>query len=186
MWVSDLARGTLTRLTTDEAPDGNPLWTPDGRRVAFRSDRNGQPEIFWQAADGSGTAELLLTIDESVTDIIPYDWSPDGATLFVHATFPETGRDVGMVSLDGPGTWEPLIETGANEHMSAISPDGRWLAYTSNETGRDEVYVQRFPELEGRTAISVGGGRSSSWSADGAGSCSIFAPPQDQPMRSCG
>ena len=98
--VSELARGTLTRLTTDEAFDGNPLWQPDGRRVVFASDRNGQRELFLQAADGSGTAERVLTIDESVADIIPHDWSPDGATLFVQAIFPETRDDVGMVSIE--------------------------------------------------------------------------------------
>ena len=170
VWVSELARGTLTRLTRDDAFDGRPLWHPDGRRVAFRSDRNGQPELFWQAADGSGTAERLLTIDEAVTDIVPYDWSPDGATLFVVARFPETGSDVGMVSIDddGPGTWEPIVQTAAREVWPAISPDGRWLAYTSDETGRFEVYVQRFPEREGRQPISVGGGTIPEWSADGS------------------
>ena len=124
-------------------------------------------------------------MDESVSQIVSYDWSLDGATLFVRARFPETGRDVGMVSVDGPGTWEPLIQTAANEGMPALSPDGRWLAYTSNETGRDEVYVQRFPELEGRTAISVGGGRSSNWSADGRELFYLRAPsgPPDAVMR---
>ena len=86
VWVSELARGTLTRLTTDEGFDGNPLWSSDGSRVAFASNRNGQPEVFWKSADGSGTPELLLTMDESMSSIYPYDWSPDGATLFLHAT----------------------------------------------------------------------------------------------------
>ena len=167
VWVSELARGTLTRLTTDEASSANPLWSPDGRRVAFSSSRDGQPGVFWQSADGSGTAERLLAIDESSGGIVPYDWSPDGATLFVEVTFPETRGDIGMVSVEGPGTWEPLIQTAAIERMPALSPDGRWLAYASNETGGNEVYVQRFPELQGRTAISVGGGRWPHWSADG-------------------
>ena len=167
VWVSELSRGTLARLTTGEAFDGSPLWSPDGSRVAFESHRNGQPEVFWRAADSSGPAELLLTVDESVRAIVPSDWSPDATILFAHADFPETGSDVGMVSIDGPGTWEPLIRTAADEWSPAISPDGRWLAYTSDETGRDEVYVQRFPELEGRTQISVGGGEKPTWSADG-------------------
>ena len=183
VWVSDVVRGTLTRLTTDDAFDGRPLWHPDGRRVAFRSDRNGQPEVFWQAADGSGTAERLLTIDESVTDIVPYDWSPDGATLFVSATFRETGSDVGMVSIEGPGTWEPLIQTAARETWPTISPDGRWLAYASNETGSFEVYVQRFPELEGKQPISVGGGTLPHWSADGSELFYGRGGPPDAMMR---
>ena len=129
IWVSELARGTLTRVTTDEGLDANPLWSPDGSRVAFTSNRNGQPEVFWKSADGSGTAELLLTMEESVSSIYPYDWSPDGTTLFLHATLPETGRDIGMVSMEGPGTWEPLIQTAAEEWAPTLSPDGQWLAY---------------------------------------------------------
>ena len=117
IWVSELARWTLTRLTTDEAFDGNPLWSPDGRRVAFASLRNGQPEVFWQAADGSGTAKRLLTMDESVIAITPYDWSPDGGTLFVSVNFPETIYDVGMVSAEGAGTWKPLIQTAASSSI---------------------------------------------------------------------
>ena len=166
VWVSELARGSLTRLTTHEAADANPLWSPDGRRVAFSSNRNGQAEIWWRAADGSAEAELLMTTDEPTTDLVAYDWSPDGGTLFAMVTFPETGRDIGMVSVGRPGTWEPLIQTAANEFAPTISPDGRWLAYTSDETGRDEVYVQRFPELEERRQISLGGGRKPDWLAD--------------------
>ena len=182
VWISELARGTLTRLTTDEAFDGNPLWSRDGRRVAFTSNRNGKPEVFWQAADGSGSAEPLLTMDEAVTEIYPYDWTPDGATLFVHARFPATGYDIGMVSLEGPGTWEPLIQTAANERSPALSPNGRWLAYNSDVTGRNQVYVQRFPELEDRQPISVVGGFSPRWSADGRELFYLRAstgPPED-------
>ena len=176
VWVSELARGTLTRLTTDEGFDGNPLWSPDGRRVAFLSTRNGQPELFWKSADGSGSAELLITMDESVSSIYPYDWSSDGATLFLDATFQETGHDVGMVSMEGPGTWAPLVQTVAEEWAPTLSPDGRWLAYTSDETGRNEVYVQRFPELEDRRLVSVGGGHRSTWSPDGRELLYLRAP----------
>ncbi len=165
IWVSELARGTLTRLTTDEARDTGPLWSPDGRRVVFGSDRNGQGELFWRLADGSGTAEPVLT--ESVPTASAGAWSPDGATLFVTALFPGMGRDIGMVSTEGPGTWEPLIQTAANQRSPAISPDGQWLAYSSDETGRGEIYVQRFPELDARRAISLGGGSRPTWSADG-------------------
>ena len=185
VWVSELARGTLTRLTTDEGFDGNPLWSPDGRRVVFQSNRNGQPEVFWKSADGSGTAELLVTMDEAVSDIHPHDWSPDGDMLFLHALFPETGLDVGMVSVEGPGTWEPLIQTAADERSPALSPDGRWLAYDSDETGRPEVYMLRFPELEDRRPISVGGGYWPSWSPDGRELFYVRAPagPPEAVMR---
>ena len=185
VWVSELARGTLTRVTTHAAVDTRPLWHPDGQSVVFASFRDGPLALFRKAADGTGTAEPLVTFDESVTFITPYDWSPDGARLFVDAVLPETGSDVGMVSLDGPGTWEPLIQTAATEWSPALSPNGRWLAYTSNETGQQEVYVQRFPELDGRQVISVGGGASPNWSADGREIIYLRAPvgPRDAVMR---
>ena len=184
VWVSELARGTLTRLTTDEGFDGNPLWSPDGRRVAFASNRNGQPEVFWKSADGSGTAELLVTMDESVSSIYPYDWSPDGTTLFLHWTLPETGRDVGMVSMEGPGTWEPLIHTVAEEWAPTLSPDERWLAYTSDETGRNEVYVQRFRSLK-TGARSLSAAATSPRGPPTAASSSTFAPQGGHRRRSC-
>ena len=185
IWVSDLARGTLTRLTTDEATDAYPLWHPDGRRVAFVSDRSGQLEVFWQAADGTGIPERLLAFDEAVSQVTLHDWSADGATLFLGAMLPETGPDVGMVSIEGTGTWEPLIQTAAGESAPAISPNGRWLAYSSNVTGVWEVYVERFPDLEGRQLISIGGGDNPAWSDDGRALLYLRRPlgPTDAVMR---
>ena len=167
IWISELARGTLTRLTTDAAIDTNPLWGPEGRRIVFRSDRNGRPELFWQPADGSAPPELLLSIDGTVSDIVPGSWSPDGQTLFLHAEFADTQRDMGMVSVDGDRVWEPLLQGPTHEYSPAISPNGRWLAYTSRESGLFEVYAQRFPEMEGRQQISVGGGYRPTWSPGG-------------------
>ena len=166
IWVSELARGTLTRLTTQPGDDTHPLWSPDGRRVAFMSREDGRATVYRQAADGSGTAERLLS-DALMTEFVPYDWSPDGQTLFLTAVSPETGRDIGMVSSDGSGTWEPLVQTSADEESPAISPNGRWLAYASRESGRSEVYVQRFPEILGRQQVSVGSGYRPQWSEDG-------------------
>ena len=171
-------------MTTHAARDVRPLWHPDGQSVVFASTRDGPLALFRKAADGTGTAEPLVTFDESVTLITPYDWSPDGARLLVDAVLPETGSDVGMVSLDGPGTWEPLVQTAATEWSPALSPNGRWLAYTSDVTGQQEVYVQRFPELDGRQVISVGGGASPNWSADGRELiCLAPGGPPDAVMR---
>ena len=168
VWVADLARGSLARLTTDEATDISPLWHPDGRRVAFVSDRSGQLEVFWREVDGSETAERLLVFDEAVSQITLHDWSADGATLFLAAVLPESGSDVGMVSVgERPGSWEPLIHTAAREYAPALSPDGSWMAYSSDVTGVWEVYVERFPGLEGRKLISIGGGDYPTWSDDG-------------------
>ena len=166
VWVSDLARGTLTRLTTQPGVDTYPLWSPDGQRVVFTSVEDGRATLSWQAADGSGTPERLFT-DERMTDFVPYDWSLDGETLFLTAVSPDTGRDIGMVSSDGSGIWEPLVQTPVDEMSPALSPNGRWLAYASWESGRAEVYVQRFPELRGRQQVSVGSGHRPHWSEDG-------------------
>ena len=102
-----------------------------------------------------------------MTELRPSGWSPDGATLLVEATFPDTGRDVLTASTSEPGTWEPLVQTPANEWSPVLSPDGRWLAYMSDQSGREEVYVQQYPELSGRIQISTGGGHAPSWSFDG-------------------
>ena len=102
-----------------------------------------------------------------MTDLVPYDWSLDGETLFLTGVSPDTDRDVGMVASDGSGTWTPLVQTPARDLAPAISPDGRWLAYASNESGRYEVYVQRFPEMLGRQQVSVGTGHRPHWSEDG-------------------
>ena len=166
IWISELARGTLTRLTTQPGDDTYPLWSADGQRVAFMSREDSGVTIYVQAADGSGTPDRLLT-NEMLTALVPYDWSPDGETLFLTAFSPETDRDVGMVSTDGLGTWEPLIQTPAREQSPAISPDGRWLAYASDESGRSEVYVQRFPDFLGRQQVSVESGYRPRWSEDG-------------------
>ena len=166
VWVSELARGTLTRLTTRPGVDTYPLWSPDGQRVVFMSTEDGRVTLYQQAADGSGTPERLLT-DETMTDLVPYDWSPDGETLFLTGVSPDTDRDVGMVASDGSGTWTPLVQTPARDLAPAISPDGRWLAYASNESGLYEVYVQRFPEMLGRQQVSVGTGHRPHWSDDG-------------------
>lgn len=180
----ELARGARTRVTRDEALDGNAIWHPDGRRLVFTSHRNGQPERFWQAADGSGTAERVLRI-AGATDIVPHDWSPDGATLFVVAVLPETGADVGMVSFEGSGTWEPLLQTPADEMTPTLSPNGRWLAHGSDETGHGEVYVRRYPELDGQTPISLGRADGPLWSPDGRELFFLRAPvgPLDAVMR---
>lgn len=167
VWIADLARGSLSRLTTDESFDGNPLWSPDGQRIVFTSVRNGRPELFAQPADGSGPAESLLAIDDTVTRIVAGGWSPDGQTLFLQADSPETARDIGTLSMDGSATWTPLLQTEASEWSPALSPDGRWLAYASDETGRNEIYAVRYPDLTGRQQISLGGGYAPRWSDGG-------------------
>ena len=165
VWLSELARGTLSRLTTDPAADENPLWTPNGQRVVFTTTRDGSQGIFWRPADGPGAAEQLLTID-GASSYSPAQWVDD-RTLLVWVFLRATGADIGVLSLDGEPSWQPLLATDAQEFTPTVSPDGRWIAYSSNETGAREVYVQRFPELGDKRQISVGGGQDPVWSPDG-------------------
>ena len=127
VWVSELARGTLSRLTTNPGVDVSPLWTPDGERVVFQSDRDGSRGLYWVAADGTGEVERLITIDDAQV-VRPYAWSADGSTLVFEYVTTESGRDIGVLSLEGETTWEPLLATMADEYSPAISPDGGWIA----------------------------------------------------------
>ena len=154
VWVSELASGTFRRLTTDPATDSSPLWTADGERVVFASQREGSWGLFSMAWDGAGDAERLMVIEDA-QDLQPYGWSPDGALLFQYLGAAGTSQDIGMLPVDGDGAWEPLLDTEADELAPAISPDGQWITYTSNRTGTREIYVQRFPELGGEQLVST-------------------------------
>ena len=158
VWIYDLARKTLTRLTFDEAFDGFPLWTPDGSRVVFQSLREGGG-LFWKAADGTGEVERLL---ESSDAPRPYGWSADGRLVFE-----QNPGDIGVLTVDGDRTMELVIDTEFLEREPAMSPDGRWIAYRSNESGQAEIYVRPFPNLDdGKWQVSAGGGFDPVWSPD--------------------
>jgi len=165
-WIYDLARGTMTRLTFDAAPDFVALWTPDGQRVVFSSTRDGGFEnLYWRAADGTGQVERLTTSPTSQT---PYSFSPDGKQLVFTERHPPTGLDLYVLSMEGEFTAEPLLQTPFHERDAAISPDGRWMAYRSNESGSWQVYVRPFPNVEdGRWQVSTGGGISPVWGRQG-------------------
>ena len=186
VWVSNLARGDMIRLTTDPAFDGAPLWSPDGRRVVFTTTRNGQAEVMWTLADGTGTPETLAIFEGSGSRPVAYDFSPDGTTLLV-----ATGRsgdnqgDIGIVTIEGGDGWRPLIQTEADERTPTVSPNGRWFAYASNETGNNEVYVERFPDGGNKRVVSIAGGHTPSWSADGQALVYLRSPngPADAVMR---
>ena len=159
LWTYDLSRDTLTRLTFDEAYDYAPLWTPDSSRVVFGSDRDGGG-LFWKAADGTGEAERLL---ESPDRPEPYTWAADGRLVFDQAP-----GDIGVLTVDGERTMALLIDTDFTEYNPAVSPDGRWLAYQSDESGNVEIYVRPFPDVEaGLWQVSNAGGTTPVWSQDG-------------------
>jgi serine/threonine-protein kinase len=164
IWIWDFGRKTLTRFTTDPALDRMPLWTPDGRRVVFSSDRAGPANIYWQPADGTGTAERLT---QSPLAQFPNSISPDGAQLVVRMNAPGS-TDLMAVSLGQDHKVRPLVRSPFNEDDGEISPDGRWLAYQSNESGRFEIYVRPFPNTEsGRWLVSTDGGMQALWARNG-------------------
>ncbi|MEQ1760496.1 MAG: protein kinase [Vicinamibacterales bacterium] len=165
VWIWDLARATLQRLSFDPGQNRGPVWSRDGQRVAFSRPVNAAEEIYWQAADGSGVAEALT--EKSTTLMIPSDFSPDGKTLLYDPS--NTPRDIWMIPVTGPRTaGVPLLNGPSNETNPAVSPDGRSLAYESNESGQAEIYVRPFPMVNGgRWQISTGGGTAAHWSHDG-------------------
>jgi serine/threonine-protein kinase len=170
IWIWDFARKTLTRLTFDPGLDRFPLWSPDGRRIAFSSQRDksrGNP--FWQAADGTGTVERLAESDDD-RQVFPTSFSPDGTRLLVYgdAVSNPDDDDLAIVQVQGEGRLMPLLRTAFVEQNAVVSPDGRWLAYNSNESGRHEVYVRPFPDLDkGRWQVSTSGGSQPLWARDG-------------------
>jgi len=165
IWTWDFARQTLTRLTFDPAQDTYPLWMPDGRRLIFASARSGVENLFWQAADGAGAVERLT---ESPDAQVPHAITPDGTRIVFREAATTTGNDLMLMPLQPPRRAQPLVQTMFNERNAEIGPDGRWLAYESNESGRLEIYVRPFPEVGGgRWQVSTGGGRTPLWSRNG-------------------
>ncbi len=178
IWIWDLARETLTRLTFAPGLDRAAAWTPDGRRVASSSQRDGAAgSLFWQAADGTGAAEPL---SDSPGATFPQAFSPEGDQLLFTAPAGEGGGwDIGIVSTQGEHSVTPLIETPAHERNAELSPDGQRVAYESDESGQFEVYVRPFPNVEeGRWLVSRDGGTRPLWALDGRELFYLGAPGQ--------
>jgi eukaryotic-like serine/threonine-protein kinase len=164
LWVYDLARGALTQLASKQASSINPVWTPDGRRVAYRSNKAGIWNLYWRPADGSGAEERLITSDHSDT---PDSWSPDGRVLAFQEANPTAGIDVWMLSLEGDHKPQLFLRTPFNELAAQFSPDGHWLAYESDESGGYQVYVQPYPGPGGKWQVSTDGGSKPRWNPKG-------------------
>ena len=162
VWAYDFARATTTRMTYGH--HHFPIWTPDGKRLTFASGGVGSANLFWGPADGSGVEERLTT---SNNEQWPESWSPDGRTLAFDELDPISGFDIWTVSLDGDRKPRPFLKTPYNEFRPRFSPDGRWLAYHSNESGRTEVYVRPFPGPGAKTKVSIDGGGGPRWGQDG-------------------
>ena len=162
VWIYDLARGTLGRLTTDPASDRSPLWTPDGQRIVFTSNRNGYPELFWRPADGTGSDERFLARAKDLTDLRGNGWSADGRQLLF--TEVSATSAIGQIAVERPSEAKLLVKS---DSPSPVSPDGGWIAYQSTVSGRTEIYVEKYPELGSRQLMSTGGGQRPLWSRDG-------------------
>ena len=162
IWVYDIPRMALTRLTF-EGGTTHPAWSPDGKKLAFLSDRDGPPNIFWQMADGSGGVERLTTHDYQTA---PASFSPDGQLLAFNEGNPETGRDIRVLNL-GDRQAETFLQTRYQEGAPRFSPDGKWMAYVSDESGRGQVYVRQFPQGDTKWQISGTGGAEPRWAPSG-------------------
>jgi serine/threonine-protein kinase len=164
IWIYHLDRNTFSRLTTEGA-NLRAEWTPDGKRVVFRSERAGKVGIWWQPADGSGPAELLYEPPVEPFEAIV---SPDAKWLvFRSAPGSVNSRDILAVPMEGEKKVVPLVVGPATESLPRISPDGKWLAYQSNEGGRFEIYVRPFPGGGGRVPVSNNGGTEPIWDRTG-------------------
>jgi serine/threonine-protein kinase len=165
--IYDFARATLSRLTTHPAQETSPLWTPDGKRIIFTSTRAGYPELFWRQADGTGSGERLLGRAEDLVDLLPDGWSKDGTQLLFTEVLPSIRCTIGQIAIGHPSDVKLLVKNDVCNYFGTVSPDGRWMAYTSRVAGRFEIYVERYPELGNRQLISTGGGDVAAWSRDG-------------------
>ena len=177
IWILDLVRGSSTRLTFEGTRQQNPVWSPDGSLVAFSSDRGRPAELYVKASDGSGSETLLFSSNETKR---PEDWSPDGQFLLFTSFNASVHGDLWALPLKGDRKPFPVLRTPFSETDARFSPDGKWIAYTSNETGKNEVYVRRFindvsdaergkdPALQaGETIVSRNGGDQPWWRRDG-------------------
>jgi serine/threonine-protein kinase len=171
IWIWDLFRKNLIRLTFNEKRgDLSPLWTPDGKRVAFASNREGGMGIYWKTADGTGKVELLGSDFGGALGAIPSSWSVDGKRLVAMAVnlTGDVRYDIGALLMEGDREWRPLLKEDYVETEPQISPNGQWMAYTSDESGQAEIYVRAFPDVDsGKWQVSTAGGRSPLWSPDG-------------------
>jgi serine/threonine-protein kinase len=167
LWVYDLRQRTLSRLTFESQLNDRPTWTPDGRRITFVSDRKGGRALYTVPWDGSGPAESLLTTSRMLQQA---EWSRDGRFL-VYRDGPggRTGRDILYLRPGVDSAPHPFVASEFDESSPALSPDSRWLAYVSDETGRNQVYVRPFPGSGGRWQISTDGGTEPLWAPDGRG-----------------
>ena len=163
LWVRDLKRGVASRLTFGESSEIWPVWSPDGTRIAYASDATGTYSLMTKLADGTGLEDTLFAPRYNAG---PTDWSRDGRTILM-AAYPGGNPDIWALSTEPGRHAREVLGTNFAETNGCLSPDGRWLAYTSVESGRPEVYVRAYPGPGGKWQVSVGGGNAPQWRGDG-------------------
>jgi Tol biopolymer transport system component len=173
VWIYDITRGALSPLTTQQERVVWALWSPDGARIVYQTLLPGRGPLTRRAADGTGSAEQLVTAAGPAQT--PSSWSKDDRIAFTQGT-PATRSDIWVLDVPSRKV-EPVLQTNASERFPAFSPDGKWLAYTSDVSGRDEVYVQPYPGPGPRVPVSTGSGVAPAWRADG-GELFYTAPSQ--------
>lgn len=167
IWLYDVTRRLRTRFTFDPSDDVVSMWSPDGGRIVFNSARSGRADLYQKPSSGSRADELFL--EDGNFGKFPYGWSPDGR-FFLYASAPSTpgtGNDLYALPLFGDRKPVVFLQTRFNEAWARFSPDGRWVAYHSDESGRGEVYATSFPKAEGKWQISTAGGNLARWRRDG-------------------
>jgi serine/threonine-protein kinase len=169
IWIWDIVRETMTRLTLNEGANTDPLWTLDGKRIVYTSSREnifGMGDIYWKAADGTGEVEKLAS--SPGRGLFPRSWSRDGKNLVLWEwTLSPMQSDIGLLSMEGDHVRKPLFQENYWKKDPRISHDGKWMAYASSESGKYEVYVRPFPDVnKGKWQVSTSGGNSPLWSSD--------------------
>jgi Tol biopolymer transport system component len=161
VWLQDLRSDTLSRFTF--LPGKNPVWSPDGKRLAFVRQTAATADFYQKATGGNGQEELLLHAGINGTTL---DWSPDGKWILYHQQERDTGFDLWLLPLDGDRKPIPYLQTPANEALGAFSPSGRWIAYQSDESGQNQIYIQTMPSGNAKYQISTAGGTYPHWRRD--------------------
>jgi Tol biopolymer transport system component len=164
IWLIDAVRGVPTQLTFDAAANRNPVWSPDGNKVLFRSNRTSGGALYWKLSSGAGTDESLLASNPGN----PTDWSSDGRFLLFYAADPQTGdQGLWVLPMSGDKKPFPFVKSPFQKRAGQFSPDGKWIMYESDESGRSEIYVQPFPGPGGKFLISSNGGVQPRWNKNG-------------------
>jgi eukaryotic-like serine/threonine-protein kinase len=178
LWLIDLTRGVPSRFTFDPRNENHPLWSPDGNDILYWSDAPGAEGLYVKSASGAGEAHQVA---KGRDEMICTDWSRDGRYVFYNVAGAGAKSQIWVLPMTGDRTPAPFLAGGFNFVQGRLSPDGRWLAYVSDESGRQEIYVQTYPAHAGKWQISSTGGVDPRWSRDGR---ELFYLSADQHLMS--